>query len=92
MRRLDVSEKTLGYLTTLWQFVRIQASEGESSEPADARLGLFLHATADEEQPSLRKVAEVLRIPRERLPGLYEMLGNLLQRCRALHGSGGVAS
>jgi hypothetical protein len=92
MRRLDVSEKTLGYLITLWQFVRIQASEGRVSERADSRLAQFLQATADEEQPSLRKVAELLRIPRERLPGLYEMLGHLLQRCRADHGSGGVAS
>jgi hypothetical protein len=92
MRRLDVSEKTLGYLITLWQFVRVQASEGRASERADSHLARFLQATADEEQPSLRKVAEILRIPRERLPGLYEMLGNLLQRCRALHGSGGVAS
>jgi hypothetical protein len=32
--------------------------------------------------PSHRKLAELLRIPRERLPGLYETLGELILRCK----------
>jgi hypothetical protein len=92
LRRLDVSEKTRGYLTTLWQFVRIQASEGETVEPRASRLDRWLQDEADEERPSLRRLADQLRIPRERLPGLYEMLGDLLQRCRALHSGGGAAT
>jgi hypothetical protein len=37
----------------------------------------------DEERPSLRKQAEQLHIPRERLPALYKTLGELLEQCRA---------
>ncbi|HET9209745.1 MAG TPA: hypothetical protein VFR03_05075 [Thermoanaerobaculia bacterium] len=83
LRRLDTSEKTREYLTTLWQLVRLQASEGEGLETPDARLGQLLQESGDEERPSMRRVAEQLRIPRERLPGLYETLGSLLERCRA---------
>jgi len=83
LRRLDTSEKTREYLTTLWQLVRLQASEGEGLEAPDARLGQLLQEAGDEERPSQRRVAEQLRIPRERLPGLYETLGSLLERCRA---------
>jgi hypothetical protein len=92
LRRLDVSEKTRGYLTTLWQFVRVQASEGERLEPRATGLDRWLRDAADEERPSLRRLADQLHIPRERLPGLYEMLGDLLQRCRALHSGGGAAT
>ncbi len=83
VRELDTGEKTRDYLVTLWQFVRLQASQGEAPEPPGSRLGQLLRETADEERPSLRKLAEQLRIPRERLPGLYEILGTLLERCRA---------
>ena len=92
LRRLDVNEKTRGYLTTLWQFVRTQASEGETAAAPGSRLDHGLRVAAEEEQPSLRRLAELLRIPRERLPGLYEMLGDLLQRCRAVHSGAGVAT
>lgn len=91
VRRLEISEKTRGYLSTLWQFVRVQASEGEALEPADSRLDQWLRDVAEGERPSLRRLAEELRIPRERLPGLYEILGDLLERCRAAH-SGRAAS
>jgi hypothetical protein len=83
MRRLDVGEKTRAYLNTLWQFARAQASEGEVRDLPDSRLRRALQAVADEERPSHRRIAELLRIPRERLPGLYEMLGDLLEQCRA---------
>jgi hypothetical protein len=83
MRRLDISEKTRGYLTTLWQFVRVQAAEGETLTAPASRLNHLIQEAAEEERPSLRRLAEQLRIPRERLPGLYEILGDLLERCRA---------
>lgn len=73
VERLDVSDKTRRYLLTLWQFLRTRAVES----PA-AGFGL-----GEEESPSRRKVAELLRIPRERLPELYATLGRLLEECRA---------
>jgi hypothetical protein len=81
LKHLDTGEKTRRYLLTLWQFIRLQASE-EVAAP-DSRLGQLLREAEDHERPSLRSLAEQLRIPRERLPGLYETLGSLLERCRA---------
>jgi hypothetical protein len=83
LRRLDINEKTREYLATLWNFVRLQASEGEERGTPALRLDQLLEEAAEEERPSLRRLAEQLRIPRERLPGLYETLGDLLERCRA---------
>lgn len=83
LRRLQVDEKTRGYLNVLWQFLRVRASEGMERV---SRLDRALRAEMeieDEERPSLRKLAEQLHIPRERLPGLYKKLGELLERCRA---------
>ncbi|MFL6194845.1 MAG: hypothetical protein ACJ75H_11785 [Thermoanaerobaculia bacterium] len=81
VRRLEIPEKTRGYLTTLWQFLRVQASEGVEAAPEG--LESALGAEMEDEQPSLRQLAEQLRIPRERLPGLYDILRDLLNRCRA---------
>jgi hypothetical protein len=83
LRRLDSNEKTRDYLSTLWNFVRLQASEGEERGTPASRLDQLLEDAGDEERPSLRRLAEQLRVPRERLPGLYETLGDLLERCRA---------
>jgi len=83
LRRLDINEKTRDYLSTLWNFVRLQASEGEQPGTPASRLDQVLEEAEGEERPSLRRLAEQLRIPRERLPGLYETLGDLLERCRA---------
>ncbi|HSS48734.1 MAG TPA: hypothetical protein VLX28_07300 [Thermoanaerobaculia bacterium] len=69
IERLEVNEKTRAYLATLWQFLRVNAGSG----PAEAGEGGL----------SLRRIAELLGIPRERLPGLYETLGQLVERCRA---------
>lgn len=81
--RLQVDTKTRGYLAVLWQFLRMQASEG-TERAVVSRLDRTLQAeAADEERPSLRKLAEQLHIPRERLPALYKTLGELLERCRA---------
>lgn len=83
--RRETNEKTRGYLATLWQFIRLRASD-EAAEGAATRLGREMSAeveSADEDQPSHRQLAEQLRIPRERLPGLYQTLGKMLQDCRA---------
>jgi hypothetical protein len=82
-RHLETSEKTRGYLTTLWQFARVQAAEEETPAAPASRLDRLIQEAAEEESPSLRRLAEQLHIPRERLPGLYKILGDLLQRCRA---------
>lgn len=85
LERLEVDEKTRGYLSVLWQFLRIQASEGiemRAVSRLDRALMAEIQAT-DEARPSLRKLAEQLHIPRERLPALYKTLGDLLERCRA---------
>jgi hypothetical protein len=82
---LGVDEKTRGYLAVLWQFLRVQATEGAEAQPA-SRLGRALTAdlsAREEERPSHRKLAEQLRIPRERLPSLYRTLGELVEQCRA---------
>jgi hypothetical protein len=81
--RLEIDAKTRGYLAVLWQFLRVQASEGMETAVV-SRLDRALQAEAvDEEKPSLRKLAEQLNIPRERLPALYKTLGDLLEKCRA---------
>lgn len=83
VKHLDTAEKTREYLVRLWQLVRIQASEVGDLVAPGSRLGQLLEEAGDEERPSLRRVAEQLRIPRERLPGLYKTLGSLLEECRA---------
>lgn len=90
LKRLDTGKKTREYLMTLWQFVRLQASEGEGLAAPGSRLGQLLREVDEDERPSQRRLAEQLRIPRERLPGLYETLGSLLEKCRAAN-SGRVA-
>ena len=82
---LEVDPKTRGYLAVLWQFLRLQSSEGAEAQPS-SRLGRALDAelsAGDEERPSHRKLGEQLRIPRERLPSLYRTVGDLVKRCRA---------
>jgi hypothetical protein len=83
LERLDVSERTRDYLVTLWQFVRVQASEGVEVNPDALGAALVELGEAEEGRPSMRLLAEQLRIPRERLAGLYRTLGELLERCRA---------
>jgi hypothetical protein len=83
VKHLDTAEKTREYLVRLWQLVRIQASEGEALVTPGSRLGQLVEEGGEEGRPSLRRVAEQLRIPRERLPGLYKTLGSLLEECRA---------
>jgi hypothetical protein len=92
---LEVPDKTRAYLGTLWQFLRLQASGFGARRPA-SRLEAQMPAAGavdGEEPPSLRKVSELLGIPRERLPGLYQTLGTLLERCQsAISGKPSVRS
>ena len=68
VERLEVNDRTRSYLSTLWQFLRVQAMGAE--EPGEGR-------------PSQRRIGDLLGIPRERLPDLYKTLGRLLEACRA---------
>ncbi len=80
IRKWDANEKTRGYLQTLWQFLRVQTSEGVEANPR--ALGAALSEEFSDELPSHRKLAEQLRIPRERLAGLFEILRDLLADCQ----------
>jgi len=82
---LQADPKTRGYLEVLWQFLRMQVSEGTEALPA-MRLGRALGtelAAGDEERPSHRKLSEQLRVPRDRLPYLYRTIGDLVRQCTA---------
>jgi hypothetical protein len=84
LERLDTSRKTREYLGVLWEFLRAQACEGAAAPATRLDHALAAKPAADEdENPSLRSLAEKLRIPRERLPGLYRTLGELVNGCRA---------
>lgn len=72
---------------------------GDSTREARTRtylrtLWTFLarHAVSDQaELPSQRELSRELDIPRERLPGLFERLGEMIEACQAeLAGSGGA--
>ena len=62
--------RTRHYLRTLWGFLRAWA-EGEES------------AGASDNLPTGRRLGELLRIPRKRLPSLWELLRELVRRCQA---------
>jgi hypothetical protein len=81
---LEVGGKTRRHLERLWQLVRMKAQEAVEG-PLSGLDRASLEELAEEERPSHRKIAEVLEIPRERLPELYRTLGMLLNGCRALH-------
>ncbi len=73
--RLETREKTRLYLERLWAFLRSQAAE---DEPGDGP-----PPVAADKPPSRRQIAELLDIPRYRLPELHESLGRLVETCRA---------
>ncbi len=64
---LGKTKKTRGHLERLWTFLRVQATEG-----SDGGRRNF----------SDRRIAELLDIPRQRLPELYTHLGHQLVECR----------
>lgn len=67
LERLEARDKTRAYLLNLWSFARLQARDSGEDESG---------------RPSARKVADLLRIPRDRLPQLYDTLGRIVSRCR----------
>jgi hypothetical protein len=71
LRELNLDDKTHGYLASLWQFLRLRAS--------DAGGALLENG---EERLSHRRLAERLGIPRDRLPDLFAKLGSAAVRCR----------
>lgn len=74
--------KTRNYLVVLWQFLRVQAAGGATTKPT-TRLNRAIEEgmAAGDEARSLRKIAELLDIPRKRLPGLYQILGERVEAC-----------
>lgn len=61
--------------------------EMDRSDPATEYLGtlwrfLRIHAAGEADLPSRRKLGELLGIPRNRFPELYDTLGVLIERCR----------
>jgi hypothetical protein len=85
--RLETDERSRGYLKTVWRFLWLRASEAEAADvpPAPARPQGAAEA-AEDDRLSHRKLAELLHLPRERLPEIYRTLGRLLASCRARAG------
>ncbi len=72
--RLETRRKTQAYLEKLWTFLRSHAAADEPPADAGGRQAGRL--------PSRRKIADLLGIPRYRLPELNETLGGLVETCR----------
>ena len=87
--RLETDERNRGYLKTVWRFLWLRASEAEAGDlpPSPARPPVAAEAPADD-RLSQRRLAELLHLPRERLPEIYRTLGRLLASCRAGAGEG----
>lgn len=87
--RLVIKERTRRYLSDLWQFLRLHAAGPDNGE--SPVLPSVQAAAIADRLPSQRKLAELLEIPRDRLPELYTLLGGILRRCqRAVSGPGTV--
>ena len=79
--RLRQPARTRAHLSTLWEFLRTYAADPkpdpqpqkDAVEPL-SNPGRF---------PSARKLARLLRIPRDRLPELFQVVGDLVSRCLA---------
>jgi pimeloyl-CoA synthetase len=82
---VDANKATRRYLATLFQFLRVQSGERMNPDrSAGLRDSVAAEVEAEDDGPlSHRRLAEHLRIPRERIKGLFEILGRLLQDCRA---------
>jgi hypothetical protein len=74
LARLALDARSRHHLFTLWQFVRVEASGAAGGPELDG---------GGEKLLSQRKLAELLRIPRDRLPGLFATLRRLLEDCQA---------
>ncbi len=71
LEQLEVKGRTHDYLSGLWRFLKSYAAT------ADPRANGL---------PSRRRIARELKIPRERLPGLYDTLGELIRASGASRG------
>lgn len=69
---LELDEKSKQYLRTLWGFMRTHAAEPEAVPPGSS-------GRRADALPSQRQLARSLRIPRDRLPGLFEILRRLIR-------------
>ncbi|MEM8960761.1 MAG: hypothetical protein AAGD38_04720 [Acidobacteriota bacterium] len=78
---LDVDARTGRYVTELWRFLLSWSQTGAEDHGPSAR--------SDAKLPSNRSLARRLSIPRDRLPELFELLGQLCTACR--HGDTSTA-
>jgi hypothetical protein len=86
LERLQAPERTRAYLSTLWQYLRVQSA-------GSATVGQAAGAVTAEPPPGSRRVrpgrpsdrtlSDLLRIPREQLPQLFTTLGRLVEACRS---------
>ena len=78
--RMPMDPRTRDYLATLWQYLKFQVGTGEPAGPVEQLLGDL----SETERFSHRRIAQILGIPRERLPGLFSTLRQLATRAQAL--------
>lgn len=79
IERMDTDPRTRRQLATLWQFLQIQAG---FEEPALRGLARHLPEGGKKDGISHRKLAQLLQIPRERFPLLFQHLQRLADRCQ----------
>ena len=77
IERLEVDARTRQYLGVLWQYLRVRAG---FAEPVSPRLAIPSPEEAADSELSHRKLAQLLQIPRERLPELFRLLQQLASR------------
>ena len=82
LERRRMSGKTRKHLHKLWEFLRLWASEPPGQRPGTPSQGGLPAGLPEGELPSHRKLAQLLRIPRERLPGLFATLAEVARECR----------
>ena len=73
--------RTRGYLSTLWEFLRAYAAEPDDAGTASPHGGT--PPPYGDELPSGRRLARLLRIPRDRLPDLFSTLRRFVEDCQA---------
>lgn len=82
--RMPMAPQTREYLATLWQYLKLQVGAGEPAGSLARRMAEL----GEEERLSHRRLAQVLGIPRERLPGLFSTLRQLATQAQSLARSG----
>jgi len=89
LRRLEVDDRTRGYLASLWHYLSRWASEPAdlATRPWRERDAAPGPATVEINRLSHRKITRQLGIPRERLPELFAILEHMIEECRANSGS-----